>query len=127
MTKLTERLRKRAKTLEALSDPAALTPAETDSAAWKLDARNFMRYAAKDSTEAADEIERLNRELEAAGETLKPFAEALDDDVGGETDTSSIWESSCAMALEFRHLRAARRLYGKLFGGSKQTKSSDEK
>ena len=65
MSDLTERLRRRAETLDVLSDPD-LPPATIGTLAWKIEVRLSMRSAAKDSTEAADAIDRLTRELAEA-------------------------------------------------------------
>lgn len=38
---------------------------------------------------------------------LRPFAESLESTDGDERDGSPIWETPCAMAIDFKHLRAA--------------------
>jgi hypothetical protein len=89
------------------------------SDAEELEARLTSVSVMKDAFQAA--FCRVTRELEAAeallkeaGEALKPFAEALDSSNGDERDGSPIWETSCAMAIDFRHLRAARSLMSKI-------------
>jgi hypothetical protein len=91
---IVERLRRRAETLDALSE-RDIPAFELTKASWKLESLSAMRRAAKDSCEAADEIERLRalaqQPLPVQEETVAVPKAALDWLFGEGPDASGHW------------------------------------